>query len=156
MATRTHNGKSKQGGTPTGNDSTRKNQNPSLLETIKLPRQMENLGKTQSTKQKSDHNNNERGGGGNGEKENCSLKRRGPTNMGQEKWRGIQLKRSLELHYRPGPRRPSATVGKDLGQPLVAKNQNVQMASTSQLNSNLGKHKEKRVHRPLTMPPLSS
>jgi hypothetical protein len=34
---------------------------------------------------------------------------------------------------------PSAIVGKDLGQPLVAKNQNVQMASTSQPNSNLGK-----------------
>jgi hypothetical protein len=76
--------------------------------------------------------------------------------MGQEKWRGIQLKRILELHRRPGPRRPGATVGKDLGQPPVAKNQNVQMASISQPNPNLGKPKEKRFHRPITMPPLSS
>ena len=116
---------------------------------------MEDLGKSQTTKQCLTRNNNERGGGGNGEKENSSLRRRGPTNMEHEKLCEIQLKRSLELHRRPRPRRSDATVGKDLGQPRVAKNQNVQMASTSQLNSNLGKPKENRVHRPITMPPLS-
>jgi hypothetical protein len=117
---------------------------------------MEDLGQTQSTKQRSDRNNNEIGGGGIGEKENCSLRRRGPTKMGQEKWRGIQLKRRSELHRGPGPRRPGAIVGKDLGQPPMAKNQNVQMASTSKPHSNLGKPKEKRFHRPITMPHLSS
>jgi hypothetical protein len=92
---------------------------------------MEDLGQIQSTKQRSDRNNNERGGGGIGEKENCSLRRRGPTKMGQEKWRGIQPKRSSDLHRGPRPRRPGATMGKDLGQPPLAKNQIVQMASTS-------------------------
>jgi hypothetical protein len=53
---------------------------------------MEYLGQTQSTKQRLDRNNNERGGGGIGEKENCNLRRRGPTKMGQEKWWGIQIK----------------------------------------------------------------
>jgi hypothetical protein len=76
--------------------------------------------------------------------------------MGQEKWRVIQLKRSSELHRGPEPRRSDATVGKDFGQLPVAKNQNVQMDSTSQPNSNLGKPKKKGFHRPITMPPLSS
>ena len=76
--------------------------------------------------------------------------------MGQEKWWGIQHKISSELHRGPGPRRSSATVGKDLGQPPVAKNQNIQMASSAQLNSNLGKPKEKGFHRPITMPSLST
>jgi hypothetical protein len=35
VATGTHNGKSGQGGGPTGNDSARKNKNPSLLEAKK-------------------------------------------------------------------------------------------------------------------------
>jgi hypothetical protein len=35
VAIRTQNGKSVQGGAPTGNDSARKNQNPSLLEVKK-------------------------------------------------------------------------------------------------------------------------
>ena len=61
----------------------------------------------------------------------------------------------MVLHHGPGPRRTDATVGKDLGQPPMAKNQNVQMASTSQLNYNLGEPKEKGFHRPITMPPLS-
>jgi hypothetical protein len=98
---------------------------------------MEDLGQTQSTKQGPDHNNNERGGGGIGEKENYSLRRRGPINMGWEKWWGVQLKRNSELHHGPRPRKSSATVGKDLGQLPVAKNQNFQMASTSQPNFNL-------------------
>jgi hypothetical protein len=44
---------------------------------------MEDLGQAQSTKQRSDSNNNERGRGGTREKENCSLKKRGPAKMGQ-------------------------------------------------------------------------
>jgi hypothetical protein len=76
--------------------------------------------------------------------------------MGQEKWWGIQLKRISELHCGLGPRRSCTMVGKDLGHPPVAKNQNVQIAITSQQNSNLGKPKEKGFHRPIMMTPMSS
>ena len=75
--------------------------------------------------------------------------------MGQEKWWGIQLKRSSKLHHGPEPRRYGATVGKYLGQPPVTKNQNVEMDSTSQLNSNLRKPLEKELYRSISVSPPS-
>jgi hypothetical protein len=47
-------------------------------------------------------------------------------------------------------------MGKDMGQPPMAKNQNIQVVSTSQPNYNMGKPQEKGFHRPIMMPHLSS
>jgi hypothetical protein len=68
---------------------------------------------------------------------------------------GIQPKRSTVLHRGPGPRKSGTTMGKDLENPLLAKNQNVLMASSSQPNSNLGEPHENGFHRSLSLPSFS-
>jgi hypothetical protein len=58
------------------------------------------------------------------------------------------------LHSKPEPRGYDTTMGEALEQPPLAKNKNLLVDNTAQLNPNVGKLKEERYNRPLKMSPM--